>query len=691
MSYSPLLEVAQQEYFFTVVVRTCISFSLCCFVADVLLDWGGFVASLHACKVAVKSMFSPCQFTSFERRRSRDFNKTRLARMVYALDLALLPFSALFMMLVICMYTVSPSNIGLAFRAVFMCGRHFATFYWGYLKRRYGSYPVGGECIFKVVMLGIACRGYFADTHSFLMYGGLWSALRVIIALLALDCSMSVRWNIYFSAVMCLSVWDRRGQLRIDGQSSMAAFFHHFMIELVTCVLVCAASVFLGVCDKDILNASRESSLHLACQRLLAVFCDAQLHICPRCGIISHSPHLVNLLGAEDGTRDMRSTDRRSTLHGRNFLQYVGESDQQRFQDFISATAGLQSEDSAADDPILGECARRPAASIQVNLCTEGSANPIPVELFLICLDDAIDAPELLVGIRETCEALPREACTDAPGVVALQQLAATAPAREPGPEAGAPAGAPPASDPRRPPGAAPALAREQPHRHPAEPGAASQPPVQHAGLGLRSSLASSSRASSSSGSCAPDEGCVSSICLRLDSASSGLPVEDMCLRFGDSGRAPRLEEWLPREALDVIHRTVQELVNQEEYRDGEEVTASVGLGALRFSRSGATFLRAECAALAVEGPVIGPRDSDEDSDDFNTIVQMQLTGVSKFRMPWQSGPQRLSGRLPLIHESPTEAAGDGCASAPLRHRNSGLQRIARGERPQRCGERVRG
>ncbi|CAK0873130.1 unnamed protein product [Prorocentrum cordatum] len=150
-----------------------------------------------------------------------------------------------------------------------------------------------------------------------------------------------------------------------------------------------------------------------------------------------------------------------------------------------------------------------------------------------------------------------------------------------------------------------------------------------------------------------------------------------MLLRFGDGHWTPHLHDWIPMEALDEIHRSIQEIVNQAAYGGGEEVAAGVSLGAVRFSRSGTTFLQAEGAELRVDGPMIDPRDSDKDSDEFNPMVLMKLTGVSKLRMPWQSVPKRVSGRLPPISESTTEAVDDGGASV-LRRRTSDLNNSAK-------------
>ncbi|CAK0846645.1 unnamed protein product [Prorocentrum cordatum] len=494
MFSSPLLEPAQQEHYATIIVRMCIFFSVCFCVVDAWFSWRSVVAWLYAWKASFKSMFSPPgHSTSSKRDNLRgEFIKIRMARVQSVIETALIPLSNTISPLLICMHACcgGSSNWELVSRVVFLCGRHCATLCWKYSNDLHGLSPFVAGLIFKVFMLGIAVRSYLTDTPGFLVYSGFRAAVRVLFAMLAPDCRTSIRWNLILSAVLCRSVWERREQLGIDGQDATTAFVQHVILELVLCALVCSAAAVQEFCERDILKASRESRSYRAVQRLLGVFCDAHLHICPRCNILAHSPHLVNLLGADDGARDMKST-----LHGQSFFQYVVESDQQRFQDFISATAGLQSEDSAAENLDSGECALRPAASIHVSLRKEGNAHTTPVELFLICLDGARDAPELLVGIREACEALPREACTDAPDAEGFQQLAGASPAREPdlgtgegdagrGSRAMA-AEVPPAGERHEPCCAAPALAlaRGQPRLCPVRsPVALPQPPIDHVG-----------------------------------------------------------------------------------------------------------------------------------------------------------------------------------------------------------------
>ncbi|CAK0907766.1 unnamed protein product [Prorocentrum cordatum] len=580
----------------------------------------------------------------------------------------LIPLSLIFLPLVICMHATSASDWEVLVRALFMCGRHWASFCWKYLRTSSGFSAVDIECMYKMFMALMAVRTHIEDTHRILMYSGLWSASRGCLAAWTLDCKTTVRWNMFLSAVTCFTFWTRREELRADGTSSMAAFVHHSTIEVVTCLMICCASISLELCEKDRVKAYIESSqsgmAYRAVQRLLGVFCDAHLHICPNCNIISHSPHLLHLLGSEDGRRGITNS-----LHGCNFLRYVWESDQQRFQDFISAAAVLQSEDfspngvaaSMAEDPNSGKCTISPATSIQVSLRKGVGAHPVPVELFLTYVADVKGAPEFLMGIRETCEALPREACTDAPGTVALQLVAAAETAREPGPDA-VRVGAAQLGPRSLAPALAP-LAGEQAHVGPAVARAhgRARAAVAHAGRTSRSSVSSSSRASSSSaGSCAREAGCVSSVCLRINSTSRGLRVEDMLLRFEVGHRAPRLKDWLPKEVLDGIQRGCQELVNQREYGDGEEVAADIQFGAMRFSRNGSTFLLAESAELSVDGPAAEPRDSGEESDCFNPTVYMKMIGVSKLRMPWQSVPQKVSRSLHTIDESSMDAACDG-------------------------------
>jgi len=682
MSSSSFFDAALQEYCTTIFVRMCVSFSLCFFVADAWLSWGRFAASLYAWNASFKAMLSSPDHSKQQVLR-HDFIRTRVARWQRVMDAVLVPLSNIASPLLICMDACCAVSwdSGLFCRVMFLSGRHVATLYWKYYK--HGLSLFGATCIFKVFVLSLAVRSYYADTQAFLIYAGFRAAIRVLLALLAPDCKTTVNWNLFLSAVTCLSVWERREQLRIDGQHGLAAFVQHVIIEVVLCALVCSAGVIQEFSEKDILKASRESRAYRAVQRLLGVFCDAHLHICPRCNIIAHSPHLVHLLGPED-----QAGDTRSALLGCNFLRYVGESDQQRFQDFISATAALQSEDSplkrvaasVAEDLNSGECAMGPATSIQVSLCKDGGTHPIPVELFLTYIADFTGAPEFLMGIRETCEAPPREACTDAPGAVALQLMAASEAACGSGPDVAqvsvaqlggralAPTLAPLAVEQVQSP--ASVLAHWQLARSKALAAKAQS-------RKSRSSISSSSRTSSSSAGTSTQEGCVSAVCLRVDTSSRSLRVDEMLLRFDIGRQQPRLKDWLPKELPDEIMRNIQKLVNQREYGDGEEAVPCIGLGATRFARNGSTFLIAESAEVVLEPPVLV-----EESDCFNPFVYMNLTGVSRLRMPWQSVPQKVSRSLPTIDESLTDAACDVDALA-FRSRTSGLEKTAGRESAQ--------
>ncbi|CAK0824351.1 unnamed protein product [Prorocentrum cordatum] len=219
----------------------------------------------------------------------------------------------------------------------------------------------------------------------------------------------------------------------------------------------------------------------------------------------------------------------------------------------------------------------RPATSIHVSPHEGGSAHPISVELFLTYVADFKGAPESPMGIRETCEAPPREACTDAPGAVALQPTAASQAACGPGPDVAQVGGAKLGGR-----ALAPTLA----------PLAVEQVQSPASVLGLlghwqlarskalaakaqsqksRSSISSSSRTSSSSAGTSTQEGCVSAVCLRVDTSSWGLRVEEMPVCFEIGHQQPRLKDWLPKEPLDEIMRNFQELVNQREYGDSED------------------------------------------------------------------------------------------------------------------------
>ncbi|CAK0789734.1 unnamed protein product [Prorocentrum cordatum] len=689
MSASSRLEAEQQEYVATLAVRGLISLSCCMLVTLAWLGYDDCIASLSAMKRAFQAPFSlPHAGSSFDVRVLDEFNHARVARAQYAADGVLIPLSAVMLPLVICLHASSSTDWDVIFRAAFMCWRLAATLYVKYWRKSPRFRLVEMELFYKAFILLFAVRTHLVDTQRLLMYGGVWSASRVALAAWILDCKMTVRWNAFLSAVTCLTFWNRREELCTKEFRPMAVFAHYFAIEVFVCMVTCCASVCLELGEKERIKSSIESNqsgrAYRAVQRLLGVFCDAHLHICPQYNIISHSPHLLHLLG---GSEDVMG-GAKSTLHASNFLQYVGESDRQRFQDWFSATAVVQAEDFSPDGvaapmtegPNSDRFATRPATSIHVSLHKGGKAHAIPVELFLTYIADFTGAPEFLMGIRETCEAPPREACTDAPGAVALQLMAASEAACGSGPDVAqvsvaqlggralAPTLAPLAVEQVQSPASvlahwqlacSKALAAKAQSRK------------------SRSSISSSSRTSSSSAGTSTQEGCVSAVCLRMDTSSRSLRVDEMLLRFEIGRQQSRLKDWLPKELLDEITRNIQELVNQREYADGEEAVPCIGLGAMRFARNGSTFLIAESAELVFEPPVLV-----EESDCFNPFVHMNLTGVSRLRMPWQSVPQKVSRSLPTIDESLTDAACDVDAPA-FRSRTSGLEKTAGRESAQ--------
>ncbi|CAK0837210.1 unnamed protein product [Prorocentrum cordatum] len=97
--------------------------------------------------------------------------------------------------------------------------------------------------MFKVFLLSLAVRPYFADAQSSLVFGALRAAVRVRMALPAPEGSTTVRWSVSRSAVMRLSAWERCEQLRMNGQRAMAVLIQHVITRLVLCAPVCSAAV----------------------------------------------------------------------------------------------------------------------------------------------------------------------------------------------------------------------------------------------------------------------------------------------------------------------------------------------------------------------------------------------------------------------------------------------------------------
>ncbi|CAK0904143.1 unnamed protein product [Prorocentrum cordatum] len=429
--------MVHNEALAAIIVRSCIAI---CIVSLTRYCWQfrGDMATPHQSLKALILKLASVPSMPLNDRFCKELDKARVARCKYFIDVLQVPITISFLVHLLLVSSTGPCDWSLAFTAVYMFARHVAYLcYKCYIETN--CFSVSHiQVLFKVVMLAGAIRIYLADTDLFLMNGGLRCGLRMVNAVLLLDWQTAVRWNAFLSAIVGLSIWGRLAELCVDGRSPRDVFIHHFVTELAVCVCVCAVAVLLEAGERHRIIASLESSQsgrsYRATQRLLSVFCDAQLQICPQSSIVAHSPHLLHLLAPRDGKDETRST-----LQGESFVRYVEESDRQRFQDFISATAVRQSEDallnrfaaSPGEHPKPDEHTMGPATSIQVSLRKEGGGHPTPVELFLIPVADVDDAPEYLMGIREAQEALPLEAYMDAPDAVPSQLRAAGASARE--------------------------------------------------------------------------------------------------------------------------------------------------------------------------------------------------------------------------------------------------------------------
>ncbi|CAK0861148.1 unnamed protein product [Prorocentrum cordatum] len=128
-----------------------------------------------------------------------------------------------------------------------------------------------------------------------------------------------------------------------------------------------------------------------------------------------------------------------------------------------------------------------------------------------------------------------------------------------------------------------------------------------------------------------------------------------MLLRFEVRGSAPSLQDWVPMEVLQEVHRRCQSAMNEAAF-GGARVDGA--LGALRFSRNGVAFLHAECTELMPLSAAADPSDSEE----LELMIDINMHGLSKLRMPWQSGRSRGASSLQPIDELPTEQCADDSA-----------------------------
>ncbi|CAK0910307.1 unnamed protein product [Prorocentrum cordatum] len=468
------------------IVRTCVTVSMCIIATCWWAVKSNILASASTYAKTMRDLASPSDLlTPLDKRAQRDLDEVRAARFHTFVHVMLPPLVAVNLCyLVVHITTRRPS---------YECMGKLWSFPLREFLARYSHFS-------PVVIAGVykACMFVFV-VQMLMVEGPSGIPGRVMAGICLLDCSVSLKNNMLFSAIHCFVTWNRQAH---NGASTVESL-EHVMQEIHTCVAICSILMIVEAGDRGRIKASllsRQSDRsQQGVRRLLSAFCDAQVHIGPELQIITNSRPLVHFLGCGAG-----GVDTQDVFRGDCFLRHVMESDQQRFQEFLAATSALQSEGGDASARAEGA-----PASIQVSLRNRGGGH-VPVELFVVSLPDVDDTLGFLMGIRET-GALPWEARVDAPGAVALP------------PHAGAAVPAEAAGSP--PSGVAPEVAA-------------------HAKLGRVAGARTSSRklcSSSSSGSSASRSSCssgrraasaagVNSVSLRLDSASAGMRVRFLVL-----------------------------------------------------------------------------------------------------------------------------------------------------------------
>ncbi|CAK0911786.1 unnamed protein product, partial [Prorocentrum cordatum] len=369
-------EMTQQEILPSFIIRSCLATVFCALTAHVWLCWDDLATSLAPLKIVIQKLAAPAGLcTSFESKLCSEFEKARKARGRFFIEVLQVPLTSLQLLLLCFRSAAHKHDWGFAIMALFLLVRYAACLYYSYCIKVYRIPAVDMSIVFKCSMLLMVLIVWNAETDEFLMNGGWRCGMRVFNAILLLDCRAALKWNACYSVVVFFLIWERRESLCTAGQSPTEAVVGHCWAEFCTFVCVVAVPFFLESCEQDRIKASLESSqsakAYQAIQRMLNIFCDAQLRICHQSNIIAHSPHLVHLMGTGDREGEMRTT-----LTGVCFLRYIEEPDRQRFQDFISAAAvpppGDASPRRAATPPGEGPraegCAVGPATSIQVSL-----------------------------------------------------------------------------------------------------------------------------------------------------------------------------------------------------------------------------------------------------------------------------------------------------------------------------------
>lgn len=249
------------------------------------------------------------------------------------------------------------------------------------------------DVVFALLMLGTT---FDAIATDFDLVFGHRTMVRMVLAVVYMDACKVILWNLLFSIIVGWQASHNIRALQSAGSNlqSTASFVWVEICVLFGMVVLCLlVQHFFEETVRAQLDMEAE---HRAVDKILAVLCDAVVHLGPSGEIVHASPQL----------RHIFRTVHDELLEGSLLAKYLASAhDRLRFEELISAR---RSQDAAS------------ALHVHVQICSE---QPRPVTLFHVYMPDTEGNPGHVIGLRETGAAEPVEMRSTLPPTKLLRSV----------------------------------------------------------------------------------------------------------------------------------------------------------------------------------------------------------------------------------------------------------------------------
>eukprot|EP00931_Biecheleriopsis_adriatica_P023631 TRINITY_DN14885_c0_g1_i3.p1 TRINITY_DN14885_c0_g1~~TRINITY_DN14885_c0_g1_i3.p1 ORF type:complete len:618 (-),score=68.68 TRINITY_DN14885_c0_g1_i3:79-1932(-) len=255
----------------------------------------------------------------------------------------------------------------------------------GMLKLTHGKLNVVVTLCYALITLNIV----FMPSDAFFTVLGFRTVIRLTLSLLAMDRRITVHFN---SALTCVQLWRYDAvQVALRERTPPYRFYCPELLSLLLIVWVCTifeTSLRMraeAICDVEDSKEAVENSL-LASRKMLAVLCDADVLLDSDYRIVGASSKLGHLLMTQFG---------QSGLHGRSFVDFLANTDHDRFIDFIgsfsSTSEGSEAENTSSLVPS------------SLHICLNSTSNlKVKAELFHVPVKPVGgERVQHLIGIKE--------------------------------------------------------------------------------------------------------------------------------------------------------------------------------------------------------------------------------------------------------------------------------------------------